>query len=189
MDDASGERTTFVCPFGKFKYCRMPFGLKNAPAIFQEAVSKVLEPVKSKACNYIDDVVVFSPDWKQHLCDLESVVSCLGKAGFTLKLKKCRFGKQYLTYLGHKIGDGKVSVPRARIQAMADYIRPNTKKQLRAFLGSVSFYRKFIEGFAELSSHLMPAVSSKAPRGVEWTPAMISGFGENSGGSGTTSHC
>ncbi len=59
MDDASGERTTFVCPFGKFKYCRMPFGLKNVPAIFQEAVSKVLEPVKSKACNYIDDVVVF----------------------------------------------------------------------------------------------------------------------------------
>ncbi len=57
---------------------------------------------------------------------------------------------------------------------MADYIRPNTKKQLRAFLGSVSFYRKFIEGFAELSSHLTPAVSSKAPRGVEWTPALVS---------------
>ncbi len=176
MNQASGGYTTFVCPFGKFKYCRMPFGLKNAPAIFQEAVSQVLEPVKSVASNYIDDVIVYSPNWKQHLVDLHNVISCLGKAGFTLKMKKCCFGRKYLIYLGHKIGNGTVSVPRARITTMAEYRRPVTKKQLRSFLGSMSFYRQFIKGFAEFSSCLTPAVSLKAPQRVEWTPAMTTAF-------------
>ncbi len=67
MDPTSSEMTTFVCPFGKFRYVRMPFGLKNAPAIFQSAIENVLKPVSDFSSNYIDDIVVFSPDWSSHL--------------------------------------------------------------------------------------------------------------------------
>ncbi len=104
MDADSMEFTTFVCPVGKFCYKRMPFELKNAPAVFQAAVEAVLEPVDNIACNYIDDVVFFSESWEQHLCDLKSVIICLGEAGLTIKKSKCTFGRRYLTYLGHRIG-------------------------------------------------------------------------------------
>ena len=60
MDEASSELTTFVCPSGKYKFVRMPFGLKNAPAIFQEIIERVLKPVQNNSSNYIDDVLVYS---------------------------------------------------------------------------------------------------------------------------------
>ena len=63
MSEDCMEMTTFVCPLGKYMFRRMPFGLKNAPAIFQAVVEKVLSPVKGVCHNYIDDVVVFSRDW------------------------------------------------------------------------------------------------------------------------------
>ncbi len=77
---------------------RMPFGLKNAPAIFQSVVEDVLKPVSSVARNYIDDVIVFSKDWESHLMDVRSVVECLGKVGLKIKRRKCEFGRRYLEY-------------------------------------------------------------------------------------------
>ncbi len=70
MDEKSSDLTTFVCPLGKYKYVRMSFGLKNAPAIFQAAVEAVLSPVNDISCNYVDNVVVYSDSWENHLSDL-----------------------------------------------------------------------------------------------------------------------
>ncbi len=150
----------------------MPFGVKNAPAIFQSVVEEVLTPVNKVCKNYIDDVVVYSACWDDHLVDLANVIRCLGEAGLTLKSKKCVFGQKYLQYLGHKIGGGVVAVPELRIKAMSEFLLPRTKKQLRSFLGSMSYYRKFVDGYAKLSSTLSPAVSLKAPQRVIWTEMM-----------------
>ncbi len=136
------------------------------------------KPVSSKCCNYVDDVVVFSESWVQHLNDLKSVIECLGDAGFKIKMKKCTFGRKYLTYLGHRIGGGGVSIPECRVQALSAFVKPRTKRDMRAFLGSMSYYRRFIKGFGSLSSHLTPAVSLRAPRQVEWTRRMESAYGE-----------
>ncbi len=176
MDVNSSELTTFVCPFGRFKYVRMPFGLKNAPAIFQSVVEKVLEPVSHCSKNYVDDVVVFSKSWDEHLAHLKSVIECLGDAGFTIKLKKCHFGRKYLVYLGHRIGCGSLSVPEHRVEALRSFARPVTKKQLRSFLGAMSYYRQFVPLFASHSSHLTPATSLKAPLRVSWSEDMDSAF-------------
>ncbi len=178
MDPVSSELTTFVCPLGKFKYVRMPFGLKNAPAVFQAAVEAVLEPVSSMCCNYIDDVVVYSVNWEQHMKDLRSVIECLGDAGFKIKMRKCVFGRKYLTYLGHRIGGGGVSIPECRVKALREFVKPRTKKDMRAFLGAMSYYRRFIKGFGSLSSCLTPAISLRAPRQVEWTRGMNSAYSE-----------
>ena len=137
----------------------MSFGLKNAPAIFQSVVEEVLTPVNKVCKNYIDDVVVYSACWDDHLVDLANVIRCLGEAGFTVKSKKCVFGRKYLQYLGHKIGGGVVAVPELRIKAMSEFLLPRTKKQRRSFLGSMSYYWKFVNGYAKLSSTLSPAVS------------------------------
>ena len=176
MSESSSELTTFVCLLGKYKYCRMPFGLKNAPAIFQSVVEEVLTPVNKVCKNYIDDVVVYSACWDDHLVDLANIIRCLGEAGFTVKSKKCVFGRKYLQYLGHKIGGGVVAVPELRIKAMSEFLLPRTKKQLRSFLGSMSYYRKFVDSYAKLSSTLSPAVSLRAPQRVNWTEEMMANF-------------
>ncbi len=106
MSESSSELTTFVCLLGKYRYSRMPVGLKNSPAIFQAIVEEILTPVKSVCKNYIDNVVVSSSCWEDHLADLFNVVKCLGEADFTVTAKKCVFGRKYLEYLGHRIGGG-----------------------------------------------------------------------------------
>ncbi len=120
----------------------------------------------------------FSESWEQHLCDLKSVIICLGEAGLTIKKRKCTFGRRYLTYLGHRIGGGGVSIPEARVNAVKNFVKPRTKRDMRAFLGAMSYYRRFIKGFGSLSSHLTPSVSLRAPQLVEWTRGMIRAYGE-----------
>ncbi len=177
MEESSQDLTSFVCPARRYKYVRMPFGLKNAPAVFQSVLEEVLRPVSDVCSNYIDDVVVYSAGWEEHLVDLVRVIECLGKAGLKVKRKKCEFGRKYMSSLGHQVGCGKVAVPEARVSAMREYGRPITKKQLRSFLGSVGYYRSFVDGFAALSVKLTPSVSLSAPQKVQWTREMDEAFG------------
>ena len=152
MEESSSDLTTFVCPMGKYKFLRMPFRLKNAPAVFQEIVENVLQPVKKNASNYIDDVLVYSGSWQEHLVHLEHVFGCLYSAGLKAKREKCEFGRKYMMFLGHKIGCGKLAIPEHRVTALRQYPQPRTKKQLRAFLGSVGYYRQFVVDFCKWSS-------------------------------------
>ena len=71
MSENSSDLTTFVSPIGKFKYLKMPFGLKNAPATFQQTIEKIIQPVSAFSSTYIDDIIVFSVDWNTHLLHLQ----------------------------------------------------------------------------------------------------------------------
>ena len=148
----------------------MPFGLKNAPAIFQRLMEVVL-----RDC-YHDDIVVFSGSGAEHVEHLRLVLGALRKFGMTLKESKCQFGKEKVEYLGHVIGGGELAVPAHRAAAMAEYIRPVTKKQLRSFLGAAGYYRQFVEGYARLSSVLSPWTSKSAPSVVGWTVEGLEAF-------------
>jgi len=176
MEEASSKFTTFSCPLGKFRFVRMPFGLKNAPAIFQNIVEQVLKPVCNVSKNYIDDIVVFSYSWEDHVRDVGDVLKCLNEAGLKVKYKKCEFGRKTMSYLGHQIGSGTIAVPAVRVKAMMEYTRPNTKHQLREFLGSIGYYREFIPNFASYSCLLTPSTSLTAPLRVSWTEEMDSAF-------------
>ncbi len=100
---------------------------------------------------YIDDIFIFSDSLKDHVKDVQKV---LIKAGLKGKKSKC--------LSGHKIGNGQMAVPKYRITAMKEFVQPKSKKDLRAFLGSIRYYRKFIPNFADHSSVLSPSTSSKA---------------------------
>ena len=176
IDEKSMELTMFVCPLGKFMFKRMPFGLKNAPAVFQRVIEKVLEPVKGVSTVYIDDVIVYSRDWESHTRDLRCVLECIKESGMTAKLRKCVFGRCRLKYLGHIVGDGRVYVPENRVEAFRHYGLPNTKKQHRTFLGAIGYYRRFIKGFVDHSSLLMPGMSLSSPRLVMWSEEMKLAF-------------
>ena len=112
----------------------------------------------------------------EHLDHLRQVLEAFRLHGLTVKLDKCSFGRRRLEYLGHMIGDGQLAVPVHRAEAMAQYIQPRTKKELRAFLGAASYYRRFISNFASCSSHLSPSTSKKAPSVVLWDDVMLEAF-------------
>ena len=173
MAEKCKDFTTFVCPFGKFKFRRMPFGLKNAPAVFQILMEKVLATCREFSAVYIDDILIFSNSWVDHLDYVHKVLMALRLAGLTAKPSKCEWGRQYLDYLGRRVGSGKVAVPEQRVEAMADFKLPVTRKDLRSFLGSIGYYQRFIPHFAKSSSLLTPATLVKAPGTVRWTLEML----------------
>ena len=166
----------FITPFGKYAFTRMPFGLKNAPAIFQRCMEVVLGSCYTFAAPYIDDIIIFSKDGVMHAQHLRRVFEALQQHGLTVQESKCEFGRCKVEYLGHVIGNGVLAVPHYRAAAMANFIQPRTKKQLRAFLGAASYYRRFVKGFANYSSVLTPATSKAAPGVVGWMEAMLEAF-------------
>ena len=173
VEEEAKEKTAFVTPFGKYAFNRMPFGLKNAPAVFQRTMEEVLRGCYEYASPYIDDILVFSKDGKEHVQHLRCVLAALGANGLTIKEAKCEFGKTQIEYLGHLIGKGEMAVPEHRVTAMAEFLVPRTKKQLRSFLGAASYYRKFIKGFASYSSlH----TSKFAPGVVQWSEDKLEAF-------------
>ena len=109
---------------------------------------------------------------------LEEVLLALRMAGFTVKFDKCEFGRSKIEYLGHWVGSGILAVPKHRTSTMKNFAKPRTQKQLRSFLGSMNYYRKFIPGYAKLSAKLTPATSKNSPVTVQWTQDMESAFCE-----------
>jgi len=96
-------KTTFTCKYGHFEYLVMPFGLKNAPVVFQHFINDVLEDIIGKfAFCYIDDIIIFSLDLETYK-HLTEVLTRLRKAGLYAKLKKCEFCVPYLDFFGHRI--------------------------------------------------------------------------------------
>ena len=149
------DKTTFTCHSGTYRYLRMPFGLRNAPATFQRALDIILSGVRWQTCLiYLDDVIVFSKTKEQHVRDVDRVLTLLRQAGVTLKLKKCFWFQDRVDYLGHVITPGKLSVATQNTQAFGTMVFPQTLTQLRSFLGAANVYRRFIKGFAKISRPL-----------------------------------
>ena len=132
----------------KYEFSRIPFGLKNAPAVFQRLMDGVLNECFECAAPYVDDILIFSRNWQEHMGYIRKVLGILWRHGLTAKPGKCVWGRSYVQYLGHIVGSGTVAVPRI-VTAMAEYKQPVTRKNMRAFLGSIGYYRKFIPQFAK----------------------------------------
>ena len=176
IEEESREKTAFVTPFGKYQFNRMPFGLRNAPAVFQRTMEEVLRGCYEFAAPYIDDILVFSRNGVEQVEHLREVFKALSSHGLTVKEDKCEFGRTHLEYLGHLIGGGQLAVPSHRAAAMDAFILPKTRTQLRSFLGSMSYYRRFILNFASHSAVLTPATSKSAPSVVVWDDARLRAF-------------
>ena len=166
---AAMPKTAFTSNRGRYKFTRMPFGFKNAPACFQELIQRVLAGQRDYATAYMDDVVVFSTSWEDHLVHVESVLKPLQSAGLTAKPAKCRWGGRAVEFLGHFIGAGTMSIPTHKTEALSTYERPKTKRGLRAFIGAISFYRRYIAQLASQTVVLTPLTSKQAPQWIEWT--------------------
>ena len=159
MKDSDVPKTAFICHRGKFEFLRMPFGVRNAPAVLQELMQTLLNTHKAFSTAYMDDVVIFSDNWEDHLRHIDMVLTTLRQAGLTANPKKCRWGGQSIEFLGHQVGAEKVSMPEHRVQALSNYTRPSTKKGLQAFLGSTGFYRRYVSQLANYISVITPLMT------------------------------
>lgn len=170
------DKTAFCSPWGKFAFTRMPFGLRNAPATFQRHMNLVLRGLEELTGAYIDDVSIFSHKWEDHLLHLRETLGRLRKHGLTAKPSKCVWGAATLVYLGHTVGHGKLSVPDCRVAALRKFRQPVTKRDLRAFLGTAGYYRRFIKNFATIALPLTDATKKNAPTKISWDEDMLSAF-------------
>ena len=118
----------------------MPFGLQGAPATFQRMMDQLIRGLEGFTAAYLDDLVVYSLTWEEHVQHLHSVFERLCKAGLTAKPRKCQFAMSQCRYLGHVVGNGVVQPEPGKINAVKSFAVPRTKTDVRAFLGLTGYY-------------------------------------------------
>ncbi|KAL0811097.1 hypothetical protein ABMA28_010365 [Loxostege sticticalis] len=150
MDSDSVHCTGFVTPEGHYEYLKMPYGLANAPVVYQRIISDTLRPFieSGRALVYVDDVLIPSQTKSEGLQTLREVLQTLSTAGFSINLKKCCFLATEVEYLGRIISNGQVRPSAHKIDALVKARIPTNVKEVRQFLGLAGYFRKYIPGYS-----------------------------------------
>ena len=163
LDEESRKLVTVNTHLGLFRYCRLPFGIASAPAIFQHAMDTLLKGIPHVIC-YIDDLLVTGLTEEEHLQNLTQVLCRLQEQGMRLKREKCSFLQNAVEYLGYQIDANGVHTAPSKLQAIQRAPAPENVNQLRAFLGLLNYYGKFIPN---LSTMIHP-LNALLRHGVRW---------------------
>ncbi|CAI7859800.1 unnamed protein product [Closterium sp. NIES-53] len=147
------KKTAFHGQDRLYEWLYMPFGLRNASAVFQRVMDSVLREVECTAC-YIDDVVIFSTSEQQHLQDVERILAAIEAARLTCHPNKCRWGEQTVQYLGYEVKGGQIGIQQAKVEVLDRLREPKDKSGLRAVLGFLSYYRRFVPNFSKRAAVL-----------------------------------
>ena len=167
LDKSSIPKTAFNLPFGKYEYIKVPFGLAQAPAYFQELMTGILKDFPF-AIAYLDDIIIFSKTPQEHLSHIRLVFEKLKATNLSMKNSKCNFFLKEIQYLGHILSTTSIRPLSSKPHAIQHMNPPMTPKQVRAFLGLVGYYRKFIKGFAKIAKPLTLLTRQQVK--FEWTP-------------------
>ncbi|KAE8185009.1 hypothetical protein CF328_g7675, partial [Tilletia controversa] len=148
-------KTAFTCHRGLFQYKTVPFGLRNAPAVFQRLMDRLLGALRwQDAVVYIDDIVVATNTLDEHVRALDSILSNAEREGLRFSPGKCTFAVGSLVLLGRKVSGAGVAIWRDQAVAVQDLARPSTLKELYHALGLFSYYRMFVRSFAQIAEPL-----------------------------------
>lgn len=148
-------KTAFSVNNGKYEFTRLPFGLKNAPSIFQRALDDILREHIGKICLiYIDDIIIFGKNEDSHLKNIETIFKTLHKANMKIQIDKCEFLKTEVEFLGFLVSKDGLKTTETKVKTILDFPPPQTLKELRSFLGLSGFYRCFIKDYAKLAKPL-----------------------------------
>lgn len=174
LDEESQNLCSFVMPWGKYKYLRLPMGIKNSPDIFQGIISKVfggLENVRA----YLDDILITTDgSYEDHLKQVETVLKRLSEYGFVVNVKKSFFAVSEIEYLGYWITREGIQPQPKKVEAIQRLTSPKTKRQLRRFLGMINYYRDMWKRRSHLIAPLTALVSKKAT--FTWTKSHENAF-------------
>lgn len=155
IKETDREKTAFSINGAKYEFVRMPFGLKNAPSIFQRCVDDILRPYIGKfAYIYMDDVLIFSNSPEEHMNHISIIINALHNANMKISSEKSHFFKNSIEYLGHIIKNGRITIDPQKTEIIQNFPIPKTLKELRGFLGLTGVYRKFVMHYAKIAKPL-----------------------------------
>ena len=165
LDPDDVEKTAFRTHRGLFQFRRMPFGLRNGPSIFQRVMQGILAPYLWIFCLvYIDDIVVYSKSYEEHITHLDRVLSAIEKSGITLSPTKCHLFYGSILLLGHKVSRLGLSTHEEKVKAIMELERPRKLSQLQTFLGMVVYFSAFIPYYASICAPLFHLLR----KGCKW---------------------
>ena len=175
----STEYTAFSTYNNHYEFLRLPFGLKNAPGAFQREMQQVLSTFDGKqVVVYLDDVLVMSKTFTEHLDLVSRVLSTFIKYGMKVNHEKCHWFPREVSFLGHIISPTGMRKSDSYMKTVTDYPKPKTTKDLRSFLGLINFQRKFISNCSELCKPLSRLTSGPDKRLIVWTPELEQVFAD-----------
>lgn len=152
IQEQDKPKTAFVTPFGLYHFNVLPMGLRNSPPTFQKVMTDALKSCRTFTLVYLDDIVVFSSSFDEHLIHLEQVFIALQAKTIVLNPPKCTLVTTQIDYLGHTVSSTFVKPNNEKIQAILDIPEPKTLAQANKFLGALSWYRKFLPNFATVAA-------------------------------------
>ena len=178
VDDESKEKTAFSCFKGLYEYNRVPMGLSNSPAVMQRLANTIIQKVAdvNKAlgkCNddyimtYIDDIIVKSKSWEEHLVHLENVFHVLKDMGLKLKASKTRMCQRKVIFLGFQVSEAGIEVDPSKTDHIRNIPAPTSQKEVQKVNGFFSYYRKFIPNYAKIAQPMTQLLHHKVI--FEWT--------------------
>ena len=150
LSEESSRLTTFITPFGRYRFHRLPFGISSAPEHFQRRMSEMLAGIPNVVC-MMDDVLVYGETLEEHNKHLREVLTRLEKAGMTLNNEKCKFAQTSLQFLGHVIDSSGVRPDPGKIEAITEFKQPKNVGDVRRYLGMVNHLSKFAPNLAEVT--------------------------------------
>ena len=175
VKESDREKTAFSCHRGLYEFNTMPFGLKGAPATFQRLMTNVLGEFNWKILLiYLDDVIIYSRSFDEHLEHLNRVFAKIRTAGLKLQPNKCAFARTQVRYLGHIVSREGIEPDPEKVRAIREFPRPSNISDLRRFLGMALYYRRFIEEFAEIAQPLHALTEKDRP--FQWCPTCEEAF-------------
>ncbi|GJR31028.1 reverse transcriptase domain-containing protein [Tanacetum coccineum] len=166
IDPNDQEKTTFTCPFEKYAYRRMPFGLCNAPATFQRCMLAIFHDMIEESVEvFMDDLSVFGNSVDTCLNNLDKMLQRCKDAHLVLNWEKCHFMVKEGIVLGHKVSSAGLEVDKAKIDVISKLPPPTNIKGIRSFLGHAGFYRRFIKDFSKIARALTKLLKKDTPFG------------------------
>uniref|UniRef100_A0A0A9XSU2 RNA-directed DNA polymerase n=2 Tax=Lygus hesperus TaxID=30085 RepID=A0A0A9XSU2_LYGHE len=169
ISEDSQHLVSFTTPFANYKYNYVPFGLATGGNILSELMHSILGDLHATCVIwFLDDVLVYSPDIKTHVSDVQKVLDRFRQAHITLSASKLQFACTTVKFLGHVITQGTVTIDQGRSDILSKLERPRNTKGIAQFLGAVGFFQPFIPKYAELCVPLNKMRKKNIP--FNWTP-------------------
>ena len=178
LSKESQKYTGFQTPFGVFSYKMMPMGLKTSSATCQKLMDRILRGTHKFAGTLVDDIIVYSAEFNDHLKHVEQILERLRQAGLTANAQKCCVASNNIKILGHIVRDGNIYPDDDKVKAVKEWAIPKTKRQLKSFLGLTGYFRDHISHYAAKALPLTEQLLRSKPEKLKWGPPQQESFDE-----------